>query len=376
MARERQGRKRKERIVESFYYVGLDVHKDSISVALLDPERGLVEWTCGGDTAAVDRLGRRLAKLAGAVSCGYEAGPGGYHVQRRLAALGVACQVVAPSLIPVKPGQRVKTDRRDARKLAELLRAGLLTEVQPPTPEEEAVRDLCRCREDAVQDLTRSRHRLTKWLLRRGLRCEGRHWTGKHRQWLRRLRFDHLAEEAAFTDYLLAVEVLEERVKSLGQKLEAAAQTAPYREAVAWLRCFKGIDTVIAMTIVTELHGFERFTSPRQLMAYLGLTPSEYSSGGQERRGGITKAGNSHVRRVLIEAAWQYQRRPGRGLALRHRREGQPGWVLAIAEKAQLRLHQRYHRLTGRGKPPNKAVTAVARELVGFIWSVLAQPSA
>lgn len=357
--------------MDRMYYVGLDVHKESISVAMLHPEQGLVEWKCSGDPAAVDRLARRLAKLDSPVLCCYEAGPCGYLVQRRMAAAGVACQVIAPSLIPVKPGQRVKTDRRDARKLAELLRAGMLTEVRPPTLAEEGVRDLCRCREDAVQDLGRARHRLSKWLLRHGLLHDGRNWTERHRVWLRGLRFEHPADESVFGDYLLAVEVLEQRVKSLSGKLEELAQAEPYREPVAWLRCFKGIDTVIAMVIVAELHGFERFTSPRQLMSYLGLTPSEDSSGGRERRGSITKAGNGHVRRMLVEAAWHYRRPAGEGAALRKRREGQPGWVIATADRAQVRLRQRYRQLTLRGKVPNQTVIAVARELVGFVWSVL-----
>ncbi|MBN2358362.1 MAG: IS110 family transposase, partial [Deltaproteobacteria bacterium] len=256
---------------------------------------------------------------------------------------------------------------------AELLRAGMLTEVRPPTPEEEAVRDLCRCREDATEDLLRSRHRLSKWLLRRGLCYEGRNWSVKHRQWLRSLRFEHAADEAVFTDYLLAIEVLEERLKCLERRLEEMAQTEPYREPVGWLRCFRGIDTVIAMTVVAELHGFERFHSPRQLMAYLGLTPSEHSSGGQERRGPITKAGNSHVRRLLVQAAWHYRLRPSHSYALNKRREGQPSWVIAQADKAQLRLHQRYRHLTSRGKPTSKAVIALTRELVGFLWSVLSR---
>ena len=353
------------------YYVGLDVHKESISVAVLEPEGRLVSWTCGGDGTAIDKLARQLRKLDGEVRCCYEAGPCGYELQRRFAAVGVPCQVVAPSLTPVKPGARVKTDRRDARKLAELLRGGLLTEVAPPTPEQEAGRDLCRARAAVVGDLTRNRHRLTKWLLRRGLRHDGRNWTAGHRQWLRGLRFEYLADQVVFDDLLVAIEVLEARVAGLNAKLEEVAQSEPWREPVGWLRCFKGIDTVLALTIVAELHGIERFSSPRELMSYLGLTPSEDSSGPRQRRGPITKAGNQHVRRALIEAAWAYRCRPNCGAVLRRRREGQPGWVVATADKAQLRLHRRYKALTGRGKPSNKAVTAVARELAGFLWAVL-----
>lgn len=357
--------------MERVYYVGLDVHKDSISVAMLHPEQGWVEWQCGGDPTAVDRLARRLAALEGTVRSCYEAGPCGYDVLRRLAAKGVSCLVVAPSLIPVKPGQRVKTDRRDARKLAELLRADMLTPVRPPTPQQESARDLCRCREDAVQDLTRARHRLSKWLLRRGLDHQGRHWTLKHRAWLRGLRFDDPADEAVCADYLLAVELLEQRLRTLTERLEAVAHSEPYKAPVAWLRCFRGIELITAMGLVTELHGFERFTDPHQLMSYLGLTPSEDSSGSRQRRGAITRAGNGHVRRLLIEAAWQYRHPARTSAALRSRRAGQPGAVIALAERCQLRLCGRYRHLTGRGKDKNVVAVALARELVGFIWAAL-----
>jgi transposase len=281
-------------------------------------------------------------------------------------------QVVAPSLIPRKPGERIKTDRRDARKLAELFKAGLLTEVQPPSLEDEAVRDLCRAREDAKEDLTRCRHRLGKMLLRKGLVfTQGRRaWTNAHRHWLRGLHFEDPSEQAVFDDYLLAIEQLEERVKGLEEKIEAVSQKESYRKPVAWLRCFRGIDTVTAMTIVSELYGFERFRSPRGFMAFLGLVPSERTTGYDPKRGGITKTGNGHVRRVLIEAAWHYRHRPGVG-SLRKRRTGQPAEIIALADKAQHRLYRRYRRMTEAGKPGPKAVTAMARELAGFIWAAL-----
>jgi transposase len=305
--------------------------------------------------------------------CVYEAGPCGYELQRRLESEGLSTQVIAPTLIPRKPGERIKTDRRDARKLAEFSRAGTLTEVRPPSEREEAVRDLCRCREAAVRDLTRARHRLSKLLLRRGLVYRaGRNWTQAHRRWLRSLSFEHHSLEVVFADYLLAIEHLEERRLALEQQLEAVSQQDPYREPVGWLRCFRGIDTVSALTVVAELHDFRRFDSPRRLMAYLGLVPGESSSGEQTRRGGITKTGNRHVRRVLVEAAWHYRHRPAVGKALRHRREGQPSAVIAVADRAQQRLNRRFYRLVlSRGKPPQKAVVALARELAGFLWVVL-----
>jgi len=281
--------------------------------------------------------------------------------------------VVAPSLIPRKPGVHIKTDRRDAKKLAEMLRAGLLTEVHPPTPEEEAIRDLCRCREDARHDVLRARHRLLKMLLRQGVVfTEGRHWTHRHRAWLRSLSFEHEASQAVFVDYLLTVEMMEERKRGLEEKLLEFAQAEPYAERVGWLRCFRGIDTITAITLLAELHDFRRFTAPRQLMAYLGLVPREHSSGDSTWRGGLTKAGNSHARRLLVEAAWHYRLRPAVGTQLRLRRQGQPPHIIALADRAQLRLHRRWTRLAlGRGKPSPKATVAVARELVGFVWAAL-----
>jgi transposase len=356
-------------------FVGLDAHKEMNSVAMLLPGRTVpVVWDFPNEPAAIRRLVRKLEREApGEVRICYEAGPVGYTLQRQITEAGSAsCMVVAPSLIPRKPGERIKTDRRDARKLAELFRAGLLTEVQPPTLEDEAVRDLCRAREDAKEDLTRCRHRLGKMLLRKGLIFSRgkKAWTYAHRHWLRGLRFEDLSEQAVFDDYLLAIEQVEERVKGLDEKIEAVAQKEPYREPVAWLRCFRGIDTVTAMTIVSELYGFQRFQSPRGLMAFLGLVPSEHTTGYHPKRGGITKTGNGHVRRVLVEAAWHYRHRPGVG-SLRKRRQGQPAEIIALADKAQQRLYRRYRRMTESGMPSPKAVTAVARELTGFIWAAL-----
>ena len=356
-------------------HVGLDVHKDSIQVAMYLPGRAEpVEWSQGHTSKTLARLVRRLRKEApGPVVCCYEAGPCGYAPQRVLLEAGVSCQVVAPGLIPVKPGERLKTDRRDAQKLGRLLRSGDLTEVHPPTCEDEAIRDLCRAREDAKEDRDRARHRLQKFLLRRGLvyGIGRRAWTQPHRQWLRSLRLEWPAAQTTFEDYLQTVELAEERLKSLGSKLQEVAQQAPYAEAVEKLRCFRGIDTLTALTLVAELHGFLRFTSPRGLMAYLGMTPSEHSSAGKRRRGSITKTGNCHVRRVLIEAAWHYRHRPLVSRKLAERRDGQPGWAIAVADRAQRRLYRKYWGLLNRGKASNKTVTAVARELVGFVWAVL-----
>lgn len=353
-------------------HVGLDVHKKSINVALLkEGHREAMEWQLANEPRAVKRLVRKLEREGGKrVRCCYEAGPCGFALQRTLQGQGIECLVIAPSLIPRKPGERVKTDRRDARKLAELLRADLLTEVRPPTPEEESVRDLCRCRDDVREEMMSARHRLGKFLLRRDVRYDdGNAWTQKHKSWLKSLKFEHRAAQAAFGSYLHAIEVLEERMRSLDEELAAVASEEPYREVVGWLRCFRGIDTITAMTIVAELHDFRRFETPRALMAYLGLVPGEHSSGERTSRGPITKSGNKHVRRILIEAAWHYRHRPTVGASLRKRRQGQP--AIAVADRAQARLHRRYWRLVQNNKPQNKAVVAVARELVGFIWAAI-----
>jgi transposase len=354
-------------------FVGLDTHKAMIQVCVFVPEREKpIEWEIPHEAGAIRRMAKKILREAcGAVKSCYEAGPCGYALQRTLMDLGVSCDVVAPSLIPVKPGERIKTDRRDARKLAELLRAGLLTTVHPPTKAEEAVRDLCRAREDVLEDLGRARHRLAKLLLRRGLIWEGAAWTQRHAAWVRGLKWETPEDEAVVADYLLGIEQLQERMKTLEGKLEIAVSKDPYREPVAWLRCLRGIDTVTAVTIVAELHDFRRFHSPRELMAYLGLVPSEHSSGEGHRRGSITKAGNSHVRRVLIEASWHYRHPYRVGAALKERRKGQPAHVVTIADKAGQRLNRRFFRLGARGKPACKIVTAVARELAGFVWAML-----
>jgi transposase len=363
-------------MAEATTHVGLDVHKQSISVAMQLPGSAkATQWEIPNQPAQVRRLVSRLRRDAGrgAVVCAYEARPCGYVLQRQLVRNGIACQVVAASLIPRKPGERIKTDWRDARKLAELLRAGLLTEARPPSEAEEALRDLCRCRDDARVDLMRARHRLSKMLLRRDLRyVEGRPWTQQHRSWLWSLKLEHAAERMALEDYLLAVDQVSTRLATLDAQPKELADQEPYRERIGWLRCFRGIDTITALILLAELHGFERFKKPRDLMSFVGLVPSEHSSGGSVRRGGITKTGNRHLRRLLTEAAHHCRHRPGVGGALRQRRAGQPAAVVALADRAQQRLHRRYTRLLlGRGLPVQKIVVACARELTGFLWALL-----
>ena len=358
-------------------YVGIDAHKKDLFVAMLVGDQTVpLAWQLANEPNAVRRLVRKLEREApGPVRAFYEAGPCGYALQRQLTTGRMQCEVVAPALIPRKPGERVKTNRRDARKIVELGRAGLLTPVRPPTRDDEAVRDLCRARDDAREDLQRGRHRLGKLLLRRGLHYPGKNWTRGHRQWLATLVWSHPAEQIVMEDYLAGIDHLEMRLKALDARLTEIAATAPYRERVGWLRCFRGIDTLTAMLILAELHDFRRFESPRALMAYVGLVPGEDSTGDKHRRGRITRAGNALVRRLFVESAWHYQHRPTVGVALAHRRRGQPRRIIAIAEKAQHRLCRRFRQLAAIHKPKPKIAVAIARELTGFVWAAL-QPAA
>lgn len=357
---------------ERITYVGIDAHKVQLQVAVLSPDAAEPTiWTVRNEGRAVNRLRRRLEKDApGPIACCYEAGPCGYALQRQLERGRVRCDVIAPALVPRKPGERIKTDRRDARKLAELHRADLLTVVRAPTPAEEAVRDLCRARDDARADRQRCRHRLGKLLLRRGLVYPGRAWTQAHRRWVNGLSWPHPADRVVVDDYLLAIDQLEARLLELDAQLVAVASTDPYREPVGWLRCFRGIDTLTAILLLAELHDVQRFPTARALMAYLGLVPGEHSSGDRHRRGPITKTGNSLARRLVIEAAWHYRHRPGVSQTLAQRRSGQPPRVIALADKAQQRLCRRFRRLAEH-KPGPVVTVAVARELVGFLWAAL-----
>ncbi len=353
-------------------YVGLDVHKDTIAIAKLraGSETPLV-WEIPNDPRAIKKaFGRMLAEAHELRAC-YEAGPCGYEVQRQLEQMGIECVVVAPSLIPRKPGERIKTDRRDAAKLARLDRARELTPIHVPSSDGEAVRDLVRAREDVRKDVMAARHRLVHFLLRHGrVYRQGTNWTKQHRAWLLEQKFERAAEKLAFDHYLAAVDHHDACRDHLEKEIAAVASQPPYAAAVERLSCLRGIATLSAMVLLTEIQDFRRFAHPRELMAYLGLVPSEHSSGGTERRGGITKTGNSHARRILIEAAWHYCRPPVVKHRIHHSLKGQPAARVEIARRAQARLHKRYVRLVGRGKSRQTAVVALARELCGFVWSL------
>jgi transposase len=354
-------------------YVGLDVHKEGIVVAVAEGDlRGEVRdyGRIANTPAAFRRLVRKLGHQGVELRFCYEAGPCGYGIQRQLSAAGYDCVVVAPSLIPQRPGDRIKTDRRDASHLAKLHRAGELTAVWVPDPGHEAMRDLVRARLDAVRALRRARQQLSGFLLRQGCHYGRPAWTKLHRRWLAGLRFAQAAHHIVLEDYIQAVEAARARRDRLTAQIEAMLPDWTLAPVVAALQTMRGMALVNAATLIAELGDLSRFANPRQLMAYLGLVPSEHSSGASVRRGGITKAGNGAARRLLIEAAWTYRfpARLSRELLLRQ--ESQPQAIREIAWKAQLRLCARYRKLARSGKPANVVTTAIARELAGFVWAI------
>ena len=367
-------------------YVGLDVHKDSIVVAVaVGGLRGEVReyGRIANTSAALDRLLRKLGGDGMTLRFCYEAGPCGYGIQRRLSARRHECVVVAPSLIPKRAGDRVKTDRRDAASLAKLHRAGELTAVWVPDAQHEAMRDLVRARLDAVHALRRARQQLSGFLLRQGCHYGRPAWTKLHRPhgsspWakgsrLAGLKFAQAVHHLVLEDYIAAVEAAAARRDRLTGQIEAMLPDWTLAPVVAALQTMRGMALVNAATLIAELGDLSRFANPRQLMAYLGLVPSEYSSGASIKRGGLTKAGNRAARRLLIEAAWCYRfpARVSRELLLRQ--EEQPKPIREIAWKAQLRLCARYRRLARTGKPANIVTTAIARELAGFVWAIARQ---
>jgi len=355
-------------------FIGLDVHADTIAVAVaeLDGEvrsMGVIP----NQPESIRKLVKKLGPVEPLRVC-YEAGPTGYVIYWQLTGLGVRCEVVAPTLVPTKAGDRVKTDRRDAEKLARSYRAGDLTAVWVPDAAHEALRDLVRCREAAKKDQLRARHRLGKFLLRRGRRPPApmSSWTQTHLAWVKTVHFEHAAQEATLLDYLHEVEHVADRIDRLERAIDEAVKTAPerMRAVIDALQAMRGIALVSAVTIVAEVGELSRFATPRQLMGYSGAVSREDSSGTRIRRGAITKTGNAHLRRVVIEAAWAYRYRPAVGATLRKRQATTSPDVKAMAWKAQHRLNARYRHLLARGKCKQEVVTAVGRELLGFIWAI------
>jgi len=360
----------------SITHVALDTHKKQHQVAWVHPDTGEIqEFTVANTSREIERMIKRIRKQSGGeIHICYEAGICGFVLQRRLQKLGCVAQVIAPSLVWRKPGDRVKTDRRDARKLLSQFVAGQLTQVYAPDPVQESDRELTRCRESAQIDLKRARQRLNSFLVRQGyIYADGSLWTGKHTQWLKGLLFDQPRLRTVFDEYSSEVEHCLSRVESLDKQVQLLAQSQQYRPAVGVLRCMRGIDTLTAMTLLTEIFEFGRFDSPRALMAYLGVTPSEDSSGESRRPGAITKTGNRRVRRILTESAWHYRHPYAVSKALKLRRQDQPPWAVDLADRAAKRLYRRYRHLLERGKSAPVAIIAVVRELAGFVWAMLRQ---
>ena len=355
-------------------FLGLGVHAETIAVAIAEPDGEVRSLgTIANRAESVRKLVKKLGPAEHLKAC-YEAGPTGYVLYWQLAELGVACEVIAPTLVPMKAGDRVKTDRRDAERLARSYRSGDLTAVWVPDEGSEALRDLVRAREAAKQDQLRARHRLGKFLLRMGQRpaVGMKAWTAPYMAWVRQVHFTQLAREATMLDYLYEVDHMGERVKRLEQSITEAVKlaTPAVQEVVKGLQALRGIAEISAVTIVAELGSITRFENARQLMGYSGAVPSEDSSGQRTRRGSITKTGNAHLRRIVVEAAWSYRHRPAIGPRLRKRQEGVPEPIKEIAWKAQVRLTKRYARLAAAGKDQRKIITAVGRELLGFIWAI------
>jgi len=353
-------------------FVGLDVHKDSISIAVADSGREPAKLlqTVAADELLLWKVLDRLGPRARLRVC-YEAGPTGYRLARRLNDLGICCVVVAPSLVPTQRNRRIKTDRRDAVKLAHFLRSGDLVEVTVPEAQTEAMRDLERAREDAIQVERVARQQLDKFLLRHGRRwSQGCKWTLKHWRWIKVQEFSEEPSRRVLGDYINSVEQALARVERLTADISELVERWTLGPLVRALQALRGVDLVTAVVLAAEIGDFKRFRTPKQLMSYLGLVPSEHSSGGARRQGGITRTGNRHARWVLVEAAWNYRFGPCASKRINARRQLVAAGVRTIAERAEQRLSRRFRRLIDRGKSSQKAVTAVARELVGFVWAI------
>jgi transposase len=359
---------------DSTAVIGLDVHKESVDIAIADGREARLFGRVGGEAAAVDRAVRRIRSVHRDPLFVYEAGPCGFWLYRRLKSQGLRCMVVSPSKTPRRSGDRVKTDRRDALMLARLARAGELAPIYVPDARDEAVRDLVRAREDAVCMQRQARQRLQALLLRNEIRYVGRSaWTQAHRRWIAHLKLPDPAQQIAFEEYVQAVEEAGRRLERLEGAIAAQLKHWRWRPVIEALQALRGVSSIHAVRIVAELGDLARFESPRKLMGYLGLTPSEDSSGKRRRQGAITKAGNSSARRAFIEAAWAYAHPARVSWVIARRHTGLARSVTDLAWKAQLRLCARFRRLAARRLPRNKVVVAIARELSGFVWAIAQQ---
>ena len=355
-------------------FIGMDVHKKSIDIAIAYEGRDgqVVHYgKIDGTLAALDKVVRKLVSKGGCLHFGYEAGPCGYQIYRYLTAKGFDCMVVAPSMIPKQSGSRIKNDRRDALMLARLHRSGDLTAVYVPAAEDEAMRDLTRAREDAKEDEKKSKQRLSAFLLRSGYRYSGRTpWTLAHRRWLADIKMPHASQQIVLQEYIDAYEQCKLRVERITEQIRTLLPQWRMHPVVQALQSLRGVSLIVAATTVAEIGSFKRFGHPEQLMQYLGLMPSEHSSGQRIKRGPITKTGNRHVRRMLTEASWAYRLRARISRPLLKRQEDLPQSIRDIAWKAQVRLCARYRHFWAKGKAKQVIITIIARELCGFIWAI------
>lgn len=360
--------------MESVFYIGMDVHKDSVRMAVLKgtAKAPVYEATLRNDIPRIEKLIKRFS-IQGTVIAGYEAGCMGYTLQRSLAKSGIECRVIPPNRVPRLGSERIKTDARDAVLIARMLKNNEGESIHVPSADDEAARDLIRCREDLKAELHRAKQQLSKFLLRLGFiyDSEKRPWTKAHRAWMRALELGHALNKETFEQYYSHVAELEDRIERIEARIVAVAESEAYSGRIAKLRCFKGIDYLTALALVCEIGDFRRFPSAASFMAYLGLVPSEYSSGAKRRQGGITKTGNSHLRKLLVEASWQYRYRCSASAALKARRAGMDEQVVSYADKALRRLQTKFAKLVLRGKSSKTAIAATARELAGFIWGVM-----
>lgn len=359
--------------MENVYHVGMDVHKETVEISVfrnweIEP---LFEKRIPNTMEKITSIIRRLEKDGRVEAC-YEAGCMGFTLQRHLTQAGTPCRVIAPGKLPRRPTDRVKTDRRDARNLARLMRAGEAEAIHVPDAGDEVARDYIRARDDIQGDLKRSKQRLMKYLLRGGYRYDtNRYWTQKHRTWLKSLQFTDKLQKETFDVYYARIVELEEVLRSMNRSIEEIARSERYRSRVDRLRCFRGVDYLTAMAFICEVGDFRRFQSAESFMAYLGLVPGEHSSGEKRHRTGITKSGNAYLRRLLVESGWHFRYTAVPGKGLRSRRAGQDPEVIAYADRAARRLEKKFSRLVFKGKPGQVGVTAVARELAGFIWGMM-----
>lgn len=355
------------------HWVGFDDDAKKINVAIYRNDEGipLEQFVVQRDDAGLRRLAKKLGTLPGEVRCVYEAGPCGYTLHRFLAKKRIRCDVAAPSLTPRKPGQRVKTNRIDARKLAQLLRGGNLTMVTIPGPDQEALRDLTRAREDIREDVLRCRHRISKLLLRHGFVWrDGTKWTQKHLRWIDSVKLTEQHSRTVLQEYKAGLRAALDQLHRFDSLVEAAAQEPANARFVGAMRVLRGIDTVGAVTIRAEVGDLKRYATAPEFMGSTGLVPSEFSTGDDRRQGSITKAGNAHMRHALVEASWTYRHAPRLNSKVERRRRGAPPEIVAIARKADARLHKKYWRMVSRGKRTTVAAVAVARELSGFVWAI------